>query len=102
MSGLVVTVDFTLKPGAMGAFRELIDANAVSSCRDEPGCRRFDVLIPADGGDRVFLYEIYDDHAAFDAHIRTPHFDSFNRASADLVLDKQVKQFALACEGSEA
>lgn len=102
MSGFVVTVDFTLKPGAMDAFRRLIDANAISSCRDEPGCRRFDVLVPADGGDRVFLYEIYDDRAAFDTHMKTPHFDTFNRDSASLVLDKQVALFTLACEGSEA
>lgn len=101
MSGFVVTVDFILKPGAMDAFRRLIDENAISSCRDEPGCRRFDVLVPADGGDRVFLYEIYDDRAAFDAHMKTPHFDTFNRASADLVVAKQVAQFTLACEGSD-
>mgnify|MGYP001082258574 CR=1 FL=1 len=28
MNGFVVTVDFTLKPGAMDAFRKLIDENA--------------------------------------------------------------------------
>lgn len=101
MSGFVITVDFHLKPGAMAEFRRLIDANARASCRDEPGCRRFDVLLPQALPDHVFLYEIYDDRPAFDAHIATPHFAAFNRDSASLVLEKTVNSYALACEGSE-
>jgi quinol monooxygenase YgiN len=100
MSAFVITVDFTLKPGAMTAFRKLIDKNAQDSCADEPGCRRFDVLVPTEPGDKVFLYEIYDDRAAFDVHLKTPHFDAFNRESEGLVISKTVVQYNLACEGS--
>jgi quinol monooxygenase YgiN len=81
MSAFAITVDFTLKPGALAAFRKLIDKNAQESCAHEPGCRRFDVLVPIETGDKVFLYEIYADRAAFDAHLKTPHFDMFNRES---------------------
>ena len=102
MSGFVITVDFTVKPGVMAAFRKLIDKNAQDSCADEPGCRRFDVLVPTEPGDRVFLYEIYDDRAAFDAHLKTAHFEMFNRQSEALVLTKNVIQYALVCEGSRA
>ena len=102
MSGFVITVDFVLKPGAMAAFRKLIDRNARDSCADEPGCRRFDVLVPTDSGDKVFLYEIYDDRAAFDAHLKTRHFEVFNRESEALVMSKTVAQYNLACEGSQA
>jgi autoinducer 2-degrading protein len=102
MSGFVITVDFTLKPGAMAAFRKLIDRNARDSCVGEPGCRRFDVLVPTEPGDRVFLYEIYDDRAAFDVHLKSPHFDVFNRESEALVISKTVAQYNLACEGSQA
>jgi autoinducer 2-degrading protein len=101
MSTFAITVDFTLKPGAMAAFRKLMDRNARDSCVHEPGCRRFDVLIPKDGDDRVFLYEIYDDRAAFDAHLKSPHFDVFNRESEAFVLTKNVSQFTLVCEGSQ-
>ena len=101
MSGFVITVDFRLKPGAMVAFRRLIDANAIASCHEEPGCRRFDVLTPEDEPDRVFLYEIYDDKPAFDAHLKTAHFAQFNRDSAELVLSKTVASYSLACEGTD-
>ena len=102
MSAFAITVDFTLKPGAMASFRKLINKNAQDSCTHEPGCQRFDVLVPNEPGDKVFLYEIYDDRAAFDAHLKTPHFDSFNRESEALVLTKNVVQYTVLCEGSRA
>jgi autoinducer 2-degrading protein len=102
MSQFVIIVDFRLKPGAKAAFLRLINENARASCREEPGCRRFDVLATESQADRVVLYEIYDDRAAFDAHIKTRHFASFNEASAALVADKKVTEFVMVCEGSAA
>lgn len=101
MNGYVITVDFQLKPGAMEAFRELIDANAIASFAEEPGCQRFDVLVPRGSADRIYLYEIYDDRAAFEAHLKTAHFAAFNRQSEALVLSKQVAEYDIVCEASE-
>lgn len=98
----MIIVDFRLKPGSRSAFRRLVDDNAIASVRDEPGCRRFDVLEPPAESDRVVLYEIYDDRAAFDAHLKTPHFAIFNTASTPHVADKAVTEYALVCAGSEA
>ena len=99
MSGFVIMVDFRLKPGAKSAFRRLIDDNARASCRDEPGCRRFDVVEPEADADRLLLYEIYSDRAAFEAHLRTPHFAAFDAESADLVATKSALACELVCEG---
>ncbi len=97
----MIIVDFQLKPGSRDAFRRLIDENAIASARGEPGCRRFDVLEPAGTRDRIVLYEIYDDRAAFDAHRRTAHFAAFDAASAAYVKSKTVTEYALVCAGSE-
>jgi quinol monooxygenase YgiN len=100
MGAYVILVDFRLKPGAKRQFRRLIDTNARESCRTERGCRRFDVLeLPSDA-DRILLYEIYDDRAAFEDHLKTSHYDLFNRQSAQHVKDKQVTVCDLVCEGS--
>jgi quinol monooxygenase YgiN len=98
----VIIVDFRLKPGAKAAFLRLINDNARASCREEPGCQRFDVLVTQSEADRIVLYEIYDNRTAFDAHVRTSHFAIFNEASASLVADKKVTEFAMVCEGSAA
>ena len=42
------------------------------------------------------LYEIYDDAAAFDAHLATPHFAIFNEATAPLVASKTVHRLGFA------
>ena len=99
MSGFIIIVDFRLKPGAREAFRLLIDDNARAAVRDEPGCRRFDVVEPRGEPERVLLYEIYDDEAAFDAHCRTAHFIQFDAQSAPLVEEKKVIRGDLVCEG---
>ena len=98
----VIVVDFKIKPGRMADFRKLIDDNARASVRDEPGCSRFDVCANRKEADRVLLYEIYDDRAAFDAHLKTRHFAVFNEASAPLVVDKSVGEYDLVVEGSAA
>lgn len=99
MSGYAIIVDFRLKPGALDAFRRLIDANARLSLETEAGCRRFDVLEPQEERDRVVLYEIYDDEAAFAAHARSRHFEMFDLESAPLVLAKTVTHCTLAFDG---
>ena len=90
----VVTVDFRIRPGQMDAFLPIMRDNAAASVRDEPGCLQFDVCTDPARLDQVFLYEVYTDAAAFDAHLATPHFADFNAASADMIADKTVHSFA--------
>jgi autoinducer 2-degrading protein len=99
MSGFVIIVDFRLRAGAKARFRSMIDANARASVKDEPGCRRFDVVEPKGEPARILLYEIYDDETAFDAHCRTAHFLAFDAESAPLVEEKHVTRGALVCDG---
>jgi autoinducer 2-degrading protein len=100
VQNFVVIVDFRVRPGALAAFRRLIDENACSSAQTEPGCRRFDVLVPSGETDRVVLYEIYDDRAAFAAHVASAHFAKFQAESGELVSTKSVFEYDLVCEGS--
>ena len=101
MSAYVILVDFQLKPGTKAEFRRAIDANARSSCRDERGCSRFDVVEARDDADRILLYEIYDSRAAFEEHLKTPHLAAFEAASNHLVTKKTVIAADLVFEGSK-
>jgi (4S)-4-hydroxy-5-phosphonooxypentane-2,3-dione isomerase len=86
-----LTVSFTLKPGQIGVFLPLVRANARLSLANEPGCRAFDVALPDDGqADAVFLWELYDSRADFDAHLASPHFRTFNAETAAMVAAKVV------------
>ena len=96
-----ILVDFKLtSPSAMTSFRKLIDENARQSCEQETGCWRFDVLSVPGESNRIILYEIYKDQVAFDLHLKSAHYDSFNRNSSAYVRNKTVTTLSLAYEGS--
>ena len=87
----VIVVDFEIRPDRLAAFLTLMQENAAASVRDEPGCHQFDVCQDPDAPHRIFLYELYDDRAAFEAHRASPHFRSFDAASADMITSKHVR-----------
>ena len=86
-----VCVKFDLKDGKTAGFMPLMRDNAQASLRTEDGCLQFDVLSDPDKPDTVFLYEIYADRAAFDFHLASDHFQSFDAATADMIAAKDIQ-----------
>ncbi|MYF89209.1 MAG: antibiotic biosynthesis monooxygenase [Boseongicola sp. SB0676_bin_33] len=100
----VVAVDFRVRPGARDAFMPLILDQARTSLSNEPGCHVFDVCQCEEVPDQIFLYEVYEDRAAFDAHLASDHYSAFDSAVGNLVAEKRVrflhrKQKATSPEG---
>ncbi len=89
----VVAVDFSVRPGSIDAFMPLILEQAGNSLSKESGCHVFDVCQSKEIPEQIFLYEVYDDRAAFDAHLASDHYSSFDSAVADLVAEKHVRFF---------
>jgi quinol monooxygenase YgiN len=88
----VVTVLFEPRPGRAADLRAALLANARASRDGERGCRQFDVCVePATGS--IFLYELYDDRAAFDTHLASAHFKAFDGQVRDWVARKDVRMF---------
>ena len=92
---LVLVVEMRIRSGKTEEFMPFVLENARRSVADEPGCRRFDVLLPAEGTDRVVLYEIYDGENAYDAHRTTDHYIEFKAATRDLLAEAIVQRFSL-------
>ena len=92
-----VIVDFKVKAAHLAEFRSAIDINARASVADEPGCSQFDVCVDPQDASKIFLYEIYDDQAAFEAHLRTPHYAVFDQASANWTEAKVVRKLNRVC-----
>ncbi len=85
MSGsFAVIAEFAVRKDKLAEFLALARDDARCSVRDEPGCRQFDVLT-IEGEGRVVFYEVYDDRAAFDRHLETPHLGRFRECFPDLV-----------------
>lgn len=73
----VVIAEFDVPAEHRDEFLELCRYDAEHSVADEPGCRQFDANIPEEAPNAVVLYEVYEDKAAFEAHLQTPHYAKF-------------------------
>lgn len=88
-----VVVTFGIKFGQIAAFMPDMLANAATSLHAEAGCHRFDVCTDAARPDEVFLYELYTDRSAFDAHLASAHFRAFDAKVATQIETKDVRTF---------
>jgi quinol monooxygenase YgiN len=61
MSTLVLLVELTINAGQMDAFQARARAHRTTVLGNEPDCKGFELLVPVEGGDTVFLYEVYAD-----------------------------------------
>ena len=89
----VVTVEFTIDPARWDDFLPLMLENAARSRSDELGCRQFDVCTDAMRPGLVFLYELYDDAAAFDAHLAATHYQSFAATTKAMVTKRVISRW---------
>ncbi len=89
----VVTVHFYVKPDHVADFQAAMLVNARSSVEKEPGCRRFDVTVDEKDPAHFFLFEVYDDEAAFQKHMTMDHFATVNQVIEPFIVDKTFAMF---------
>ena len=90
----VVTVQFNVLAEHFEDFLAEMNANAEASVRLEAGCSQFDVC--TGHAHTVFLYEVYDSEAAFQEHLKTPHFLGFNETTSPWIAAKSVATYRRA------
>lgn len=88
-----VVVTLQIAPEALDAFLPLLHQNAATSLAQEEGCLRFDICTDPERPNEVFLYELYIDRAAFDAHLGSAHFKHFDTAVTPMIAAKDIRTF---------
>ena len=89
---LALVVKFRIKPEQIEAFGAAIAENARLSRETEAGCRQFDVCRDSAEPALFYLYELYDDEAAIQAHLASAHYRQMNVRTADWVASKSVRK----------
>jgi (4S)-4-hydroxy-5-phosphonooxypentane-2,3-dione isomerase len=92
----IIIAPIQIKEGYKEEFIEAMLGDARGSVNDEPGCLRFDVIQDAGDPNRIWLYEVYVDEAAFEAHQQMPHYIKWR----DTVKDWRVEGIKGATRGS--
>ena len=88
----VITVDFKIKKEYVSQFRSRVLQQAKDSLNNEEKCLIFDVCYDEKNTNKVFLYEIYQDKEAFDYHLKSDHYLSFDKDVENWVTKKIVNQ----------
>jgi quinol monooxygenase YgiN len=97
MTPFTIIVEFVVDAADMPTFLPHMLRNAQTSLLEEDGCERFDVLKAQGCDERIVLYEIYRDKAAFAVHGTSRHFLEFEAATKSLVRHKTVTVFEQLC-----
>lgn len=71
-----IVVHFDVEPDRRADFIAAALEDGRNSA-DEPGTRRFELIVDEENPNRFYLDEAYDDAAAFAAHAEGPHFARF-------------------------
>jgi autoinducer 2-degrading protein len=93
-------VDLDIAPDQMAKYIEAIKENGAASVK-EPGCREFNITVLADNPNHVFLYEVYDNEAALNAHRNTEHFKKYQATTADMVTGRNARAMSLVAFNSK-
>ncbi|MEA3021207.1 MAG: (4S)-4-hydroxy-5-phosphonooxypentane-2,3-dione isomerase [Alphaproteobacteria bacterium] len=89
-AGFVNAVDLDIVPAEMEKFMVAIKENGAAAVT-EPGCREFNIQVLASNPNHVFLYEVYDNAAALEAHRATDHFKKYSATVANMVSKREVR-----------
>ena len=87
----VVCVEFEIEASQTDVFMAAVRTNAEQSFNQEVGCQQFDVCQDRQFPNFVFLYEVYEDEAAFETHKHTMHYGAFNQATRGMVANKSIR-----------
>ena len=90
----IVTVVFVVKAAHLEQFNARVRQQAKDSLEREADCHRFDVATGIADPQQIFLYEIYSSERAFEDHLASAHFKSFNAATQDWVESKSVNRWS--------
>jgi quinol monooxygenase YgiN len=89
----VVAAELTVDASDHDKFLPHVLENARITRSTETGCRQFDVTLNPDKPGEFFLYEVYDDRAAFDTHQASAHLKAFRANAGAMLKNRNVRFF---------
>jgi quinol monooxygenase YgiN len=95
MSTLALVVELEIQSGHRDVFLARAREHRNNVLSREPGCERFDLLTPQDGDNTVFLYEVYADQNALDAHFETPYMKQYLEDTGPMIASRKRTLCAL-------
>ena len=87
---VALVVEFSVKPELLSDFVELMQSHAALTLKSEPGCEKFEVLVPQENDNCIFLYELYTDSEAVEEHMNSELLASTRGSYDNMINSKRV------------
>jgi (4S)-4-hydroxy-5-phosphonooxypentane-2,3-dione isomerase len=87
----VNAVDIDVAPGEIDKYLAALEENAAASVKQEPGCHAFNITVSQKDPNHVFIFEVYDNAAALEAHRATDHFKKYAATTKDMVAKREAR-----------
>lgn len=81
---IIATIEVT--PEKRDQFLSIAMAHRARCLKDEPGTLQFDVLVPREDEDKLLIYEVYQDDAAFEVHFNGPSIAQLRQEAAGMIV----------------
>jgi (4S)-4-hydroxy-5-phosphonooxypentane-2,3-dione isomerase len=96
----VITADFEIVAADFDKYVALAKDNAAASIKDQ-GCREFNIAISPKNPNHVYIFEVWENAAALDAHRATDHLKAYLGATKDMVAKRNITpMWSVALNGS--
>jgi quinol monooxygenase YgiN len=82
---IVRIAELEIDPAQLDAYRALLAEEIEASVDREPGVLMLHAVAERERPERIRILEVYADRAAYEAHIKTPHFLKYKTGTADMV-----------------
>jgi len=100
--GFVIVAELKVKPGRLDEFLKAATRHATNSLTNEPGCLQFDVVHDSAVPDRVLMYEVYRDEAAYTAHTQSAHLAQMRPILGGLTAERTIHKLARIAHPTKA
>jgi quinol monooxygenase YgiN len=87
MPKFAIMATIEVLPGRIDEFLTILMAHRARCLKEEPGTLLFEVLRPRDDDTKVMLYELYQDDAAFNVHVKGSSIARMREASAGMTAE---------------
>ncbi len=82
---LVRIAELEIDPGKLAEYREALKEEIATSIRVEPGVLTLYAVSVKDHPTQVRIFETYQDQAAYESHLQTPHFKKYKDVTHGMV-----------------
>ena len=82
---LVRIAELEIDPAQLTEYKHALSDEIAASIHDEPGVLLLYAVSVKDHPDQVRIFETYQDQAAYESHLKSPHFQKYKEATQGMV-----------------